>query len=221
MATQQRQYEYCTRLWQNQGEVSCNRKHMKVKVMAEPVKAKQEATYEDLLQVPEHLIAEIINGELHTQPRPAVRHARAASMLDREVGGEYDFGSRGQGGWIILFEPELHLGSKPHILVPDLAGWRRERMQQLPDTAWIELAPDWVCEVISPSTASKDRILKMPIYREQGVEWLWMVDPEHKTLEAYQSLNGHWVLLGAWGDDDVANIPPFDAVGIPLDSLWL
>lgn len=94
-------------------------------------------------------------------------------------------------------------------------------MPALPDTAWIGLVPDWVCEVISPATASKDRIIKMPIYRELGVEWLWLVDPEHKTLEAYQSLNGHWVLLGAWGDDDTARIPPFDAVGIPLGSLWI
>lgn len=182
---------------------------------------KSDASYADLLQVPEHLIAEILNGELHTQPRPAVRHARAASMLDRQVGSEYDFGEGGSGGWVILFEPELHLGDRPHILVSDLAGWKRERMPALPDTAWIGLVPDWVCEVISPATASKDRIIKMPLYRELGVEWLWLVDPEHKTLEAYQSLNGHWVSLGAWGDDDTARIPPFDAVGIPLGSLWI
>lgn len=189
--------------------------------MAHAAATQREASYQDLLQVPDHLIAEIINGELHTQPRPAVRHARAASMLDREVGSEYDFGGRGPGGWVILFEPELHLGDKPHILVPDLAGWKRERMPALPDAAWIGLAPDWVCEVISPATASKDRILKMPIYRDMGVEWLWLVDPEHKTLESYQSRDGHWVLLGAWGDDDTAHIPPFDGVGIPLGSLWL
>jgi len=189
--------------------------------MANALAIQQEATYRDLQQVPEHLIAEIINGELHTQPRPAVRHARAASSLSGRIEPPYDFGEGGPGGWIILFEPELHLGDKPHILVPDLAGWRRERMPALPDTAWIDLVPDWVCEVLSPATASKDRILKMPVYLGLGVEWLWLVDPEHMTLEAYQSLNGHWVLLGAWGGEDVANIPPFDAVGIPLASLWL
>ncbi|MDD5394990.1 MAG: Uma2 family endonuclease [Thiothrix sp.] len=190
--------------------------------MAEAAKKILEvATYEDLLQLPEHLVGEIINGELYAQPRPAVRHARAASVLDRRVGSTFDAGDDDSGGWLILFEPELHLGDKPHILVPDLAGWRRERMPRLPDTAWIDLAPDWVCEVISPSTASKDKILKMPIYREMGVEWLWMVDPEHKTLEAYQSVGGHWILLGAWGDNDMAHIQPFDAVGIPLGSLWI
>jgi Uma2 family endonuclease len=180
-----------------------------------------DATYADLLQLPEHLTGEILNGELHTMPRPALRHARASSVLSGKVSPPFDFDNTGADGWIILFEPELHLGSKPHILVPDLAGWRRERLPSLPDTAWLELAPDWVCEVLSPSTASKDRILKMPIYRTEGVEWFWMVDPEHKTLEAYQASGGHWILLGAWGDDDVARIPPFDAIEIPLAALWI
>lgn len=190
--------------------------------MAEAVKQTQgEATYTDLLQLPEHWVGEILNGELYAQPRPAVRHARAASVLDRRVGGSFDAGGEGSGGWTILFEPELHLGDKPHILVPDLAGWRHERMPALPDTAWIELAPDWVCEVISPSTASKDKILKMPLYRELGVEWLWLVDPEHKTLEAYQAIDKHWALLRAWGDSDLAHIQPFETVGIPLNTLWI
>lgn len=179
------------------------------------------ATYADILQLPEHLTGEILNGELHTMPRPAIRHARASSILDRQVGSSFDSGNKDTDGSLILFEPELHLGSKPHILVPDLAGWRRERLPTLPDTAWLELAPDWVCEVLSPSTASKDRILKMPIYRAEGVEWFWIVDPEHKTLEAYQSSGGHWILLGAWGDDDTARIPPFDAIEISLIALWI
>ena len=179
------------------------------------------ATYADLLQVPEHLIGEIINGELHTQPRPAIRHARAASSLSGRIVPSFDFDESGPGGWIILFEAELHLGTKPHILVPDLAGWQRERMPTLPDSAWIDVVPDWVCEVISPSTASKDRILKMPLYRELGVKWLWLVDPEHKTLEAYQATDGYRLLLGVWGDADKARIPPFDAVEIPLGTLWI
>lgn len=179
------------------------------------------ATYADILQLPEHLTGEILNGELHTMPRPAIRHARASSILDRQIGSSFDSGNKDTDGWLILFEPELHLGSKPHILVPDLAGWRRERLPTLPDTAWLELAPDWACEVLSPSTARKDRILKMPIYRTEGVEWFWIVDPEHKTLEAYQSSGGHWILLGAWGDDDTARIPPFDAIEISLAALWI
>ncbi|UOG92598.1 MAG: Uma2 family endonuclease [Candidatus Thiothrix sulfatifontis] len=191
--------------------------------MAQPARKHDTppATYADLLQLPEHLTGEILNGELHTMPRPAIRHARASSVLSGKVAPTFDFDNTGSDGWLILFEPELHLGDKPHILVPDLAGWRRERLPSLPDTAWLELAPDWACEVLSPSTASKDRILKMPIYRAEGVEWFWIVDPEHKTLEAYQSSGGHWILLGAWGDDDVARIPPFDAIEISLAALWI
>lgn len=191
--------------------------------MAQPVRKHDTppATYADLLQLPEHLTGEILNGELHTMPRPAIRHARASSVLSGKVAPTFDFDNTGSDGWLILFEPELHLGDKPHVLVPDLAGWRRERLPSLPDTAWLELAPDWACEVLSPSTASKDRILKMPIYRAEGVEWFWIVDPEHKTLEAYQSSGGHWILLGAWGDDDLARIPPFDAIEISLAALWI
>jgi len=191
--------------------------------MAQPVREHDTppATYADLLQLPEHLTGEILNGELHTMPRPAIRHARASSVLSGKVAPTFDFDNTGSDGWLILFEPELHLGDKPHILVPDLAGWRRERLPSLPDTAWLELSPDWACEVLSPSTASKDRILKMPIYRAEGVEWFWIVDPEHKTLEAYQSSGGHWILLGAWGDDDLARIPPFDAIEISLAALWI
>jgi Uma2 family endonuclease len=128
--------------------------------MSEPVA--RRATYEDLLQVPEHLVAEIIHGQLVTHPRPAPRHARASSSLGDELVSPFDKGRGGPGGWWILDEPELHLGA--HVLVPDLAGWRRERMRSLPDTAWFELAPDWVCEVLSPGTARLDRVEKLPIY---------------------------------------------------------
>jgi len=133
--------------------------------MAEP--AQREATYENLMQVPPHLVAEILYGRLHTHPRPAPRHARSTSALTGKLFGPYDEGDGGPGGWWILDEPELHLGSE--VLVPDLAGWRRERMPQLPETAWFELAPDWVCEVLSPSTAQTDRSLKLPLYAKHGI----------------------------------------------------
>ncbi len=184
--------------------------------------ASRAATYQDLLQVPNHFIAEIINGELHTQPRPAAKHALSASTLGGELFSPFHKGGDNKpGGWIILFEPELHLGKKPDIMVPDLAGWRKQHMPVVPDVAWFDLPPDWICEVISPASTFKDRVLKMPIYGEQGVEWLWLVDPEHRTLEAYQLINKRWTVLGTWGDNDLARIEPFDAIEIPLKTLWL
>lgn len=180
----------------------------------------REATYEDILNLPEHLTGEIINGELYTQPRPTPAHARASSALGAKYVPPFDFGDNGPGGWIILDEPELHLGSKPHIIVPDLAGWRRERLPALPETAWFETAPDWVCEVMSPSTAGKDRVKKMPVYAEFGVGHLWLVDPLEKTLEAYRLHEGQWLRIGAWADDDVARIEPFEAVELSLTTLW-
>ena len=138
--------------------------------------ARRLATYDDLFNLPEHLIGEILHGQLITQPRPAPRHARRTSVIGAELMAPYDKGRGGPGGWWILDEPELHLG--PHILVPDLAGWRRERMPVFPETAYFTLAPDWVCEVLSPGTARIDRVVKMPLYAEQGVAWLWLVDPE-------------------------------------------
>ncbi|WP_457674652.1 Uma2 family endonuclease [Thiolapillus sp.] len=180
--------------------------------------AEKLATYEDLLAVPEHLVAEIIHGQLHTSPRPAPRHARASSSLGVQITNPYDFGNDGPGGWWILDEPELHLGA--HVLVPDLAGWRRERMPELPDTAWFELPPDWVCEVLSPSTASIDRSQKMPVYAEFGVRWIWLIDPDIKTLEAYELRDGQWLLLKTLSDDAEVALPPFDAVPFPLATLW-
>jgi len=181
--------------------------------------APQLATYEDLLAVPEHLIAEIIHGQLHTSPRPAPRQARAASSLGAKITNPYDFGDNGPGGWIILDEPELHLSAD--VLVPDLAGWRRERMPALPDTAWFELAPDWVCEILSPSTARTDRVLKMPVYAREGVSHLWLVDPDLKTLEVYAlDEQARWALGAALKDDDPVSQPPFDAITFDLGSLW-
>ncbi|WP_457673238.1 Uma2 family endonuclease [Thiolapillus sp.] len=180
--------------------------------------ANKSATYDDLLAVPEHLVAEIVHGQLYTTPRPAPRHARASSSLGGELFNPYDRGRNGPGGWIILDEPELHLGE--HVLVPDLAGWRRERLPELPETAWFELSPDWVCEVLSPSTASLDRSGKMPIYAESGVPWLWLIDPEVKTLEAYELREGRWLLLKTLSDHAEVALPPFDAVPFPLEALW-
>ena len=185
--------------------------------MNEP--AERNAIYADILALPENLVGEIICGQLHTHPRPAPRHARAYSALGGNLGSSFDWGPGGPGGWWILDEPELHLGGD--IIVPDLAGWRRERMPALPESAWFELAPDWVCEILSPSTARTDRALKMPIYAREGVPHLWLADPDAHTLEVYRLQDdSHWLLLSTLKDDDPVQQPPFEAVTFSLGSLW-
>ena len=184
--------------------------------MAEP--AHQLATYDDLVALPPNLVGEIVHGVLHAHPRPSPPHARAGSSLGVSLGGPFDHGRDGPGGWWIIDEPECHLGA--HVLVPDLAGWRRERMPALPDAAWFGLAPDWVCEILSPGTARFDRVQKMPIYAEAGVEYLWLVDPDLRTLEAYRCEGTNWLLLGSFADQDMARIAPFDAIELELGLFW-
>ncbi len=163
-------------------------------------------------------MGEIIDGELIVSPRPAPRHALASSSLGIGIGGPFGQGRGGPGGWIILDEPELHLD--PHILVPDLAGWRRERMPTLPSTAWFTLAPDWVCEVLSPSTAIVDRTRKQDIYREHGIPWLWFVDPTARTIEVLSRAEHGWMVTGTFGGEGEKRIQPFDAVAIDIGLLW-
>jgi Uma2 family endonuclease len=176
------------------------------------------ATYEDILRLSENLVGEIVNGDLVVSPRPAPAHARASSSLTIGIGGPFDHGRGGPGGWVILDEPELHLGS--HVLVPDLAGWRRERMPTLPTTAWFELPPDWICEVLSVSTAIVDRTQKQEIYRRQGIPWMWFVDPAARTIEALSNAENGWVVVGSFGGSTEVRIPPFDAVAIDIGTLW-
>jgi Uma2 family endonuclease len=179
----------------------------------------KSVTYDDLLDLPENMIGEIINGELHAHPRPAPKHAWAYSSLGFNIGGLFGGGiGGGPGGWWIIDEPELHLGYD--IVVPDLAGWKRTTMPELPETAWFETPPDWVCEILSPSTARNDRILKMPLYASHGVKHLWLVDPELQTLEVYQLENKHWSLIATLKDDDPVSQAPFDAITFSLDALW-
>jgi Uma2 family endonuclease len=180
--------------------------------------AKRGATYEDLLAVPEHLIAEILDGELVTQPRPASLHARAASSLGGELYGPFDRGRGGPGGWVILDEPELHLHG--NVLVPDLAGWRREHMPSVPDAAAFEIAPDWVCEVLSPGTAARDRSRKLPIYAAEKVAHIWLVDPIVQTLEVFRLDATGWRLVGTWEGAAVVRAEPFEAIELELAALW-
>lgn len=176
------------------------------------------ATYQDVLAAPPTVVAELIEGALHLHPRPAFPHGVAASSLLMEVGAPFQKGRGGPGGWFIVVEPELHFGDD--VLVPDLAGWRRERMPAFPDAAWIDLAPDWVCEVLSPGTRRLDLTDKRRLYAENGVPYLWFVDPKARTLEAFALDGGRWVLIGALKDDEEVRLPPFDAIAFPLSGLW-
>jgi Uma2 family endonuclease len=187
--------------------------------MPVPIPAKRPATYEDLKRVPEHLVAEIIDGELYTSPRPAARHARASSLLGVLLGGPFDRGRGGPGGWIILDEPELHLVGQ--VMVPDLAGWRRTRMPEVPDVAAFELAPDWICEVLSPGNEALDRSLKMPRYAEAGVQHAWLVDPRARTLEVYAATSGRWHLVARHEGEGLVRAEPFEALEVDLGDLWV
>jgi Uma2 family endonuclease len=180
--------------------------------------ARKIATYADVLAAPPHMVAEIVNGELVLSPRPASRHGAAASVLSEELGPPFKRGRGGPGGWIIVYEPELHLGDS--VLVPDLAGWRRERMALMPDAPFLTLAPDWICEVLSPGSARFDRKKKMPLYAGAGVRHAWLVEPVERTLEVYRLAEAHWSLLATYADDDRVRAEPFDAIELELGLLW-
>ncbi|MEX6507796.1 Uma2 family endonuclease [Jiella sp. M17.18] len=183
-----------------------------------PRRERVAATYADLEAVPSHLVAEILDGELVTHPRPAPKHAAAASCLGAELVDAFGRGRSGPGGWIILDEPELHLGSD--VVVPDIAGWRRERLPTLPETAFIAVAPDWVCEVVSPSTERYDRGEKRLIYADAGVRHMWLLDPRAELLETFALVDGNWMVGTTMSGSDPVSAPPFDAISFPLSVLW-
>ena len=176
------------------------------------------ATYEDLLKVPDTMVAEIVDDELHASPRPALRHARAASSLGVFIGGPYQHGRGGPGGWWILNEPELHFGR--NVVVPDLAGWRRHRLPQVPDAAYTSLAPDWICEILSPSTVSLDRVKKLAIYAHEEVQHAWLLDPIARTLEVLRLEAGRWAILGTYAGNAAVRAEPFIEIDLELASLW-
>ena len=179
----------------------------------------KRATYQDVLDAPPNKVAEIVYGALYTHPRPAPPHARAGSGLGVLIGGPFDYGHGGPGGWWILDEPELHL--REDIVVPDLAGWRRQSVPDFPETAYFTQAPEWACEVLSPSTQSLDRGAKQAIYAREGVGHLWFVDPDSRILEAFALRNRCWVLLDKLFGDAPVSLPPFDAIQFSLSDLWV
>ncbi len=170
------------------------------------------------MQAPEHLVAEVVDGDLYTHPRPAGKHAKAASVLGMDIGGPFHRGRGGPGGWVILYEPELHLGAD--ILVPDLAGWRRERLPDIGEEIYFTLAPDWACEILSPTTALLDRTRKMPIYARERVGHLWLVDPGIRTIEVYRLDGEGYRAAQTHGGSEVVGLEPFDSVPLELAALW-
>jgi Uma2 family endonuclease len=186
--------------------------------MTQPARTRRPARYEDLLAVPDEMVAEILAGDLHTTPRPAVPHALATTGLSGDLIGPFDRGRGGPGGWWILAEPELHLGAD--IVVPDLAGWRRTRLTEMPRGAFLDLSPDWVCETVSPSTERIDRGIKLALYAREAVGHAWLLNPLAETLEAYRLEQGRWLLLTTYAGDVSARIEPFDAIELELWRLW-
>jgi Uma2 family endonuclease len=178
------------------------------------------ATYADLEKVPENMVAELIDGDLYTWPRPAGPHADMSSVLGMIIGPPYRLGRGGPGGWWIVDEPELHLDIDVQVLVPDLAGWRRERMPQIPKDHRFIVTPDWVCEVISPSSLRTDRGKKMRIYAEHGVPWMWLVDPIGRMLEVLTLDGDNWKYVATFTGEDVVRAEPFPEAEIDLGSIW-
>jgi hypothetical protein len=198
-----------------------------------PKSKARPAIYADIEALPANMVGEIIFGVLHAHPRPAPRHAVAANAVGSEVSSPFQFGrGGGPGGWIFMVEPELHLG--PHVIVPDLAGWKRDRLTPFPETAYIETPPDWLCEVLSPSTQAIDRTDKLTVYGEFGVKHCWYVDPIARTLEVLAlttalapapepstKSTAKWRIEATFKDGDAVSAPPFEVYTFGLDGVWV
>jgi Uma2 family endonuclease len=181
---------------------------------------KKNATYDDLREVPDHFVAEMFDGDLYASPRPAIPHTRAASVLGAALMGPFDRGLNGPGGWLFLDEPELHFGND--VLVPDIAAWRRARLPALPAAAYITLAPDWVCEVLSPSTERLDRGEKLRVYARERVAYVWLIDPSRQALEVLAlDGRGQWAERGPFEGRANVRAAPFDAIELELGALWI
>ncbi|MGH7895796.1 MAG: Uma2 family endonuclease [Candidatus Binatia bacterium] len=182
---------------------------------------KRRATHDDLVKVPDTMVAEILDGELFASPRPAAPHALAGSMLGADLIGHFvgpPGGGAKPGGWWLLYEPELHLGED--VVVPDWAGWRRERMPIVPDVSAFTVAPDVVIEIVSPSTEAIDRGRKMRIYAREGVHHLWIIDPVTRTLEVHRLNEGRWAVAKTFTGSDAIRGEPFDAVTLEMGRWW-
>jgi Uma2 family endonuclease len=177
------------------------------------------ATLADLDELPIDVIGEIIGGVLYAMPRPRPAHQRTTTLIGGHLANPFDLGGGdGPGGWWILVDPLIALPGAPRV-VPDLAGWRRERMPELPDGT-ITVVPDWVCEILSPSTAVHDLETKAPHYCKVGVLFLWIVDVDVRTVSAYKRQAGNWHPLGVYSTETDARIGPFEEVPLNVTSWW-
>ncbi len=183
------------------------------------VTTRRRATYADIEALPEHLVGEILAGELVVSPRPAMPHATTSMSLGADISAPFQRGRGGPGGWYFAFEPELHFGRD--VVVPDLAGWRRERLPPSMNIPFMTIAPDWVCEIASPSTARHDRTSKPRIYARAEVGFMWIVDPLARTLEVFTRDRDHWSFIAAHATDEKVRAVPFDAVELDLAGWWL
>ena len=182
--------------------------------------AKRKATYQDLYKIPDNATGEIIDGEIIVTPRPSRKHVICTTALGAAVTAPYQFGQgNGPGGWIFAIEPEIGLGEQ--IMVPDLAGWKRERFPVEEDHNWISAVPDWVCEILSPSTFRTDKVKKMPVYAHHGVGHIWLIDPVAMTMDVFRLESGKWVLLVSFAENDKLRAEPFQEIEIDLEALWL
>ncbi len=187
--------------------------------MSEALKKKKfKDLYEDLCALPKNVVGEIINGELIAQPRPALIHASASSTIGSIILPPYQLGENGPGGWWILDEPEVHL--KDQVIVPDVGGWKRERLPKLAEKVYFSVAPDWACEVLSPSTARYDRISKLKIYAENKVPYYWIVDPLNRVLEVLILDGKSYKADLIFEKDDLVKAPPFEDLEFNLGKLW-
>lgn len=180
------------------------------------------ATYADLKALPAEVRAEVLAGEIVTAPAPLPRHSNVQGSARRFLGGPFhdDDGRGGPGGWWIFVEVDVALG--PHDIVrPDLSGWRRERLPRPGSARPIEVVPDWVCEILSPATAARDRVHKRNLYARAGVAHYWLIDPETRVLEALALHNGAWLETGVYDDTSTARIPPFEAIELEVGRLFL
>ncbi|MCC7386221.1 MAG: Uma2 family endonuclease [Deltaproteobacteria bacterium] len=179
---------------------------------------RHRAKYQDLVELPENVIGEIVDGELRVQPRPASPHLVVAMSLGEELGPPFRRGRGGPGGWVLLAEPELRFGED--VLVPDYAGWRRARMRVIPEVPYFELTPDWACEILSPSTLAYDRVTKLRVFARESIPFVWLIDPLAKTLEALRLEGGAYVIAALHEGQEKARVPPFDAIELDLSVLW-
>jgi Uma2 family endonuclease len=176
------------------------------------------ATYADIEALPPNVRGEILFGSLVTQPRPAGPHVGGASSMGMLLGNPYQFGRGGPGGWIIMHEPELHLG--PHVVVPDLAGWKAERIAGKTQGKWFDVPPDWVCEVLSDSTIRYDRQDKSRIYATYRVAHMWHLEPVAKFLEVFERQNENWLRTHTFAAEEEVFAPPFEEARFRLGDLW-